>query len=272
MGKILVDQFNVLFENPEEINTLRSLILSLAIRGKFRSLNDNSEPERMIEEDDALIKLKLRTNEQLPFVLPKGWSWEKLGTLVDVINGVSFNKDQVMKSPKGNCVRILRGGNIQKNNIILTNDDYYIPLENVSPVQLLNYGDIIMVGSTASKTIIGKAAFVNKDFKNVSVGAFLKIIRARANINKIFLSKIFFSDLWRNYISVKVSGTNINNIKSDHLQQFLVPIPTIDEQNLIVEKTEALFSLCEQLESSLIIQQQEKEKLKQLAMKEAINQ
>jgi len=175
------------------------------------------------------------------YALPKGWVWVKLGEVAEIISGVSFKPEQLCKHDVEN-VRILRGGNIQNDDYFLLEDDYFVPKNIVSDDQLLRKYDIILVSSTGSKQAIGKAAIIKEELNNLSVGAFLRIIRIYENIQKKYIGFYFYTLSYRNYIREIVKGVNINNIKDSYLNEMVIPLPPLTEQHRIVAKIEELFT------------------------------
>jgi type I restriction enzyme S subunit len=173
--------------------------------------------------------------------IPKGWIQVKLGEIAEIIPGISFKPEQLCKQDAKN-VRILRGGNIQNDDYFLLEDDYFVPKDIVSDDQLLRRYDIILVSSTGSKQAIGKAAIIKEELNNLSVGAFLKVIRIYENIQKKYIGFYFYTLSYRNYIREIVKGVNINNIKDSYLNEMFLPLPPLPEQQRIVTKIEELFT------------------------------
>lgn len=241
---------------------LKDKILQLAIQGKLVEQDKNDEPasallQRIKEERDKLVregkirkpkKLAPIEEEEKPFDIPKGWEWVRLGEVIEIIGGVSYKKGDVLVDNFG--MRVLRGGNIQNNSLILYDDDVYINKDSIAKEKIIREGDIIIVASTGSKTVIGKPAFIEKDYENIAIGAFLRIIRPINILNSKYISKIFFSGIYRNYIRNISKGTNINNVKNEYLNNFIIPLPPLAEQKRIVEKVDELFALIDELDSN----------------------
>ena len=241
---------------------LKDKILQLAIQGKLVEQDKNDEPasallQRIKEERDKLVregkirkpkKLAPIEEEEKPFDIPKGWEWVRLGEVIEIIGGVSYKKGDVLVDNFG--MRVLRGGNIQNNSLILYDDDVYINKDSIAKEKIIREGDIIIVASTGSKTVIGKPAFIEKDYENIAIGAFLRIIRPINILNSKYISKIFFSGIYRNYIRNISKGTNINNVKNEYLNNFIIPLPPLAEQKRIVEKVDQLFTLIDELDSN----------------------
>ena len=92
---MLLKEFSTIFDRPEKVKKLREYILSLAVRGKLVEQDENDEPasvllERIREEKDRLVKEKKIKKEkplpeisedEIPYELPKGWEWVRLGEL-----------------------------------------------------------------------------------------------------------------------------------------------------------------------------------------------
>jgi type I restriction enzyme S subunit len=241
-------------------------ILSLAIRGKLVKQDPNDEPasvllERIRAEREKLIsegKIKrgkgnssiVRSGDN-PYYekLPEGWAVCRLGDLVSVISGTSYKKSDPIN---GNGIRVLRGGNIQDTQINLYEDDVFLPDFFFDEEKQVRQGDIIIVASTGSETLIGKAGFAYTTFANVQIGAFLRIIRPELVELSGYLRVIFESDFYRNHIRDCAKGTNINNIKTEYIDKFVVPIPPIAEQNRIVTAIESAFEQLDNIAASLM--------------------
>lgn len=245
------------------IEYLPKSILQAAVQGKLVPQDPSDEPasvllERIRAEKARLIKAgKLKkekplppiTEEEIPYDLPDGWEWCRLIELIQVIGGVSFDKKDVSLTANNDYVRLFRGGNIVDDNININPDDYFVPSKIINESQYVRANDIIIVSSTGSKTVIGKAAKANKDSIGSTVGAFLRILRPYEVCYANYLFKVFRSPHWRDYISKEAGGTNINNIKESHLSQFLIPLPPLVEQQHIVAKVDELMALCGELKT-----------------------
>ena len=258
----------ILHETP---TSLRQQLLQASIEGKLVAQDPKEEPasallERIAKERAALpgkrkacpsSRIERRPNgtfevfpdgseknisDEIPFDIPKSWEWVRLKQIADIISGTSYNKNDVSNTG----LRILRGDNIQNDSLVLNPDDVFIPESYSSPQKRVMAGDIILVGSTGSKKVIGKAAYIKETLKNTQIGAFLRIVRAYQPCYAEYLAHILTTSYYRNYIRALASGTNINNIKAQHLEDFLVPLPPLQEQQRIVQRLEELLPLVSQ--------------------------
>ncbi|MGJ1331251.1 restriction endonuclease subunit S [Sphingobacterium siyangense] len=184
-------------------------------------------------------------------VLPKGWVETNLKIVSEIIRGVSYKKEQAFSDNFDNSVYILRGGNIQDNKIDFdTDDNIYIGKPLINSIQYVKENDVVIVGSTGSKKLIGKAGIATHDLENVSFGAFLMLLRTK-HINKKYHSYFFQTKYYRNSISELAGGVNINNIRKEYLENLIFPLPPLAEQERIVVKLDKLFSQHEKIKKAL---------------------
>lgn len=188
---------------------------------------------------EELLEEALVHEDEQPYKIPENWLWVKNKTISTCIRGLSYKKSDV-KLNEADTLLVLRGGNIQEDELVDQSDNVYVSSSLVSEVKLLRENDIVLVSSTGSSKVIGKAASVSKDFVNQTFGAFLTTIRPSDFIESAFLGMYFKSNYYRNTISLLAKGSNINNIKNEHLENLFIPIPPLKEQKRIVIRVEKL--------------------------------
>ena len=228
------------------IKQTKSKILDLAISGKLVPQDPNDEPA---------IELLKRINPDFKPCdnshyenLPQGWELVSLNSIVDIISGVSYAKSDI----KENGVRILRGGNIQDGEIICLEDDVFIDQSYSNIVNSVVKGDIVLVASTGSPTLIGKTGYARITYPDTQIGAFLRIIRPKTSEISAYLNLIFNSDFYKNYIRSLAKGTNINNVKNGYIEQLEVALPPIQEQERIVKMVENIFISLDNITAGLL--------------------
>ena len=258
---------------------LRKSILQLAIQGKLVPQDPNDEPasvllEHIREEKQRMIKEgKIKKDkidsfiykgednryyekvgpevkditDDLPFEIPNSWVWCRFAKLIKIISGVSYDKKDVTT----NGVRILRGGNINDLKISLFTDDIFLPEKYYDDEKQVQENDIIIVASTGSKSVIGKAGYILAPMNNTQIGAFLRIVRCLDKIIAPYTKIIFATEYYREHIRQLSQGTNINNVKAEYINNLLIPLPPLAEQARIVteiEKFEPLIAEYDKLE------------------------
>lgn len=162
----------------------------------------------------------------------------KLGDFIKQIRGVSYKKGDIYTNLNEKSIELLRANNIKDSNLVL-DDIVYVDRSKVKKEQILKKGDILICASSGSKHLVGKSVLI-KENTNFTFGAFCKVIRTE-KISSRFLEYFFQSQEYRNLINQVVSGTNINNIKNEHIDNIMIPLPPLNEQQRIVERIESLF-------------------------------
>lgn len=145
----------------------------------------------------------------------------KLGDIADVIGGVTFQPSDIREEG----IRILRGGNIQSQTIITKENDVFLPLNYTNQDNQLQMGDTILVASSGSVDVLGKAATCFKDYPNTQIGAFLRIIRPKEECYSMLISIALNSPHFARYIKSQAKGTSINNITLTHLKEYEICCP-----------------------------------------------
>ena len=157
-------------------------------------------------------------------------SKEMLGKFIQVIRGVSYKPSDVKTADDPDTAVILRSNNINDANLN-TDEVVYIDKNRVSGDQYLRINDIVVCASNGSKALVGKAA-INKTLTNqYAHGAFCLLVRPNDNINPVYLNTFFQTSLYKKQIDELAAGSNILNIKQEHLTNMILPLPVIEEQN-----------------------------------------
>ena len=189
--------------------------------------------------------------EEQPYEVPENWVWVRLGSFIDLLRGVSYKKHDVHNEKMENDCLILRGGNIIEGGLDLNADNVYVDKSLVSEAQLIRRNDIIIVSSTGSVKVIGRAGLAFCDYNDVAFGAFLTLARPKNRCNKSFVDLFFQSFLYRQRIRELASGVNINNIRSEYITNMQFPLPPLSEQQRIVERIEELFAKLDEAKERL---------------------
>ena len=200
------------------------------------------------EKNDKNESVKL---ENLPFDIPENWMWIRFGNLVNITTGASFKKEQAIQDSKTDYIRVLRGGNILPFQYLLKSDDLYIPNELVSENILLKENDLITPAVTSLENI-GKVSVIDKTYENVTAGGFVYIFRPNlnykltSNLIMDFMSSSAFQELMKSI--TKKSGQVFYNMNKERLKDLYFPIPSLEEQQRIVDKINSFEPLLQEYE------------------------
>lgn len=232
------------------VTKLRELILGLAVRGMLVNQDANEEPasnylERVASAKKELLKTgKIKRQRPLAdidtdsaeFPLPRGWSWERLGNLVEMYNGRAFKSTEW----RTEGLPIVR---IQNLNDDKADFNYY-------------------QGELSEKNSISDGSFLISwsGTPGTSFGAFIWE-RGPAALNQHINKCEFYSDQvnlefmrlavngqMNNFISKAQGGVGLKHVTKGTLNNAVLGIPPFAEQTRIVSKVNELMALCDQLE------------------------
>jgi type I restriction enzyme S subunit len=110
----LFENFDLLMDASNAVPKMRDLILQLAVRGELVEQDHSDEPasellKRIKAEKEKLItegKIKKQkpiqpiNNDEIPYELPQGWKWSRLGEILTFEYGKGLTKQQ--RNEKGN--------------------------------------------------------------------------------------------------------------------------------------------------------------------------
>lgn len=153
----------------------------------------------------------------------------RLGDYTEQIRGVSYKPIDLGDALDESHTILLRANNILNNEINFI-DVQYVNDSKVQGSQAIRTGDILICGSSGSKEHLGKAAICNFEGK-YTFGAFCKLLRITKYFSPIYVAEYFRSEEYRNYILKIACGSNINNLRNEHLDNILLPFPTKEKMN-----------------------------------------
>lgn len=231
---------------PQLLDQFRQSVLAAAFRGDltadWREQNPDITPVK---------KLLIKSIQENSNILPETWD---LATVGDVIESLKYGTSQKCSyEPVG--VPVLRIPNIG-NGIIEQSDLKYadLPKKEFEELKLVP-GDILIIRSNGSASLVGKSAVVKESDKDFTYAGYL--IRLRLNqllIDSNYLNLCFSSHDLRLQIEVPAKSTSgVHNINSQEVKQLRISIAPLEEQKEIVRRIKTFFK------SADIIQQQYQE-------------
>ncbi len=171
-------------------------------------------------------------DDEIPFELPNGWEWCRLGEVALVTGGYAFSSES-LKSPQG--IRVIRISDFNEqgwvNKSIVRYDG-----EDIASRYEIHINDLLlaMTGGT-----VGKSFFVQEVPEKMYLNQRVAIIRSTSLLPEyinVHLKSLFIIDLIN---SIK-NSTN-DNISMRDITSFTFPLPPLAEQQRIVDKIKLLF-------------------------------
>ena len=233
------------------IKQLRQTILDRAIRGQLVSQDPTDEPasillERIRAEKEELIKEKKLKREkrdsqpikEVPFEIPEGWVWCRLGDIAQSNIGLTYSPNNVSI----NGTPVLRSNNIKDDKLLL--NDLVRVSGDIQEKNYIKEGDILICARNGSRNLLGKSTIINNLEEPMTFGAFMAICRSLYNH---WIFQTLRTDYFQRYLDFS-NSTAINQITQSMLLEFPIPLPPIKEQHRIVQKIEQLFALIDIIE------------------------
>lgn len=188
--------------------------------------------------------------EEQPYEVPENWVWVRLGAVCGFERGITFPSSAKQNERDDENIPCLRTANVQDelelNDLIYVNKKYY---KNNSD-KLIRENDIIM--STAnSRELVGKTSFVYKVDYPMIFGGFVMALRANKLLSKFLFYYLRLEFLLGRFRGESTQTTNIANISSSVLGEYIFPLPPLSEQQRIVERIEELFAKLDEAKERL---------------------
>ena len=241
---------------------LKNSILQLAVQGKLvEQRAEEGTARELLEqiklEKEQLIKdkkikkskpLPEITEDEIPFEIPEAWEWVRLNVLFEVLNG-DRGKNYPAKStlhhegiPFISAVNLDGKSVLKDDNLLCLSKEQYDKLGNGKLIK----GDVVVCirGSLGKH---GKYPF--------DVGAIASsLVICRQYADDEILSEYFMqyldAPLFFSQIRLYDNGTAQPNLAAKSLEQFLIPLPPLEEQHRIVAKIEEILPYIDQYDKA----------------------
>lgn len=261
-----------------DTKTLRQKILDLAIRGKLVPQDPSDEPasvllERIREQKQQMVKegkLKAKDikndsvifkgednlhyekfqdgtvkciEEEIPFEVPEGWAWSKIGSLCEYITSGSRGWAKYY-SEAGSL--FLRMGNLSR-------DSFDLRLDNLQRVKLPDNTEGIRTRVVENDLLfsitaeIGMLGLIPANFETAYINQHVGLIHFLKEAQTKYFPYILMSEFCRDQYYTVQSGMK-NSFRLDNIQNILVPVPPLGEQIRIAEKLNNIWTNIQQID------------------------
>lgn len=270
------------------LSQLKQSILQEAIQGKLtadwralRQAQGQIEPasellKRIKVEKNQLIKdkkikkekaLPPISEEEIPFELPEGWVWCRLGEISTYLNGKGFESTDFKKNIGVKCIKITNAG---VGEIVETDDTLPIEFENEYSAYLVYENDIVIALTRPYIADGLKVSLCPKSYNKSLLNQRVAVVRASSNIQNEYIYKYLRTKFVLDGYKKEFDSTGQQpNLKTEHVTNLIFPLPPIEEQKVIVEKVESLMQKCRALEQEIRTSEANAQMLMQAVLKEA---
>ena len=248
--------FDTLFTTEASIDALKQTILQLAVMGKLVPQDPNDEPAsellKHIEQEKAQLvkdgKIKKQkplspvSEEEIPFELPIGWEWVRLGSLCEFVTSGSRGWNQFY-SDEGSI--FIRSQDIKFDRLEFDNRAYVkLPLNTEGIRTRVEFGDLLM---TITGGNVAKVAIVDLDLEDAYVSQHVALIRLMYKAINTYIHTWLIGEHGGRKLLLDISygakpGLNLKNIND-----LLIPFAPHKQQEKILKRVNELMSLCDNL-------------------------
>ncbi|MFZ2499147.1 restriction endonuclease subunit S [Methanosarcina sp.] len=255
----ICENFDLLYDNPENVEKLKQAILQLAVQGKLVEQNPEDEPasvliekirtERTVGKENKINKSEKYSAidlDQKIFDTHSNWSWCKFAEIAT----------------------------IQSNLVSPAN---YPDLPHIAPNniekgtgKLLEYTTVAEDGVTSPKHYFysGQLLYskIRPNLSKVVIASFEGLCSAdmypiKSHIDTKYLYLYILSETFLMQVTGNDNRVAMPKVNQQQLSNVLVPLPPLAEQKRIVEKIKQLMGLCDELELKLRKEREDSGKL-----------
>ena len=254
-----------------DTKALRQKVLDLAIRGKLVPQDPNDEPasvllERIRQQKQQMVKdgkLKAKDikndtiifvgednlhyekfadgsvkciEDEIPFELPDGWAWERLGNVGTIARGGSPRPIEDYLTNDADGINWIKIGDTEKDGKYILQTKEKIKPAGLSKTRYVRCGDFLLTNSMS----FGRPYILKTD------GCIHDGWLVIGNIDTVFDQNYLYYGLSSGFmyttLSLLAAGSTVKNLKSDTVRSVLFPIPPLNEQKRMARRLESLIT------------------------------
>ena len=274
----LLQHFDRISEAPDAVARLRRFVLDLAVRGKLVAQVAADEPagellKRIQEEKARLVKKgEIRRSKPLapvsgaaiPFALPDGWAWSRLGDLGKSVNNAISDGPFGSKLKRSHYVeqpgyRVIRLGNIGLGEF-KDSDRSYVTAEHFESLSAYHLVENDLVVASLGNPA-GRACLIPENCLPALNKADCFRVRLHSLISPQYARIVMNSPTGTQRAGELKRGDTRGRINLTHLRNTPFPLPPLAEQHRIVAKVDELMAVCDELEQAQTTRENRRDRL-----------
>lgn len=285
------DLINRFDDQSKYLSQLRQSILQEAIEGKLtddwrkqnpvRKGDPNTDAAALLEEiklekEKMIAEGKIKRKkplepikpEEIPFELPEGWVWCRLGDICELITSGSRDWAQYYNST--GRAKFIRMGNLSHNWFDLKTDKIQMvepPIDGEGTRTSLMENDLL-ISITGD---VGWKGLIPSNFGEAYINQHTALIRFVSIIRGKYFPIILCSPFSYKQFNYPKRGIK-NSFRLSDIQNHIVPFPFLSEQLVIIQRVEHLLFSVKQMEEQVNQRKRQAEELMQAILKETFEE
>ncbi|MFZ5571772.1 MAG: restriction endonuclease subunit S [Thermodesulfobacteriota bacterium] len=251
VSDLLEQHFDTAFAAPAGIAKLRELILTLAMQGKLVEQDPNDPPaSELLKEIEAekqqLVKAgKIKKPkplppikpEEVPYELPEGWEWARLGEITEYNGRKNISGDEIAPD-----TWLLDLEDIEKGTSRILFRAKFSERQSKSTKSTFQKGDVLY---GKLRPYLDKVVVADAD--GVCTTEIVPIVPFNG-IHSEFLRWLLKRPAFITHVNSLMYGVKMPRLGTDDALTSIHPLPPLPEQHRIVARINQLMTRCDELE------------------------
>ncbi len=176
--------------------------------------------------------------DEIPFELPVGWAWCRLGTIYDHNTGKALNSSNI----NGVKLTYITTSNLYWDRFELDNLKEMPFVDSEIEKCTVRKGDLLVCEGGD----IGRTAIWSYD-ENIRIQNHIHRLRAFITLSNRFYYYVFY--LWKQLELIGGHGIGLQSLSSKALHYIILPLPPVNEQQRIAENINRFFKFVDELDN-----------------------
>ena len=262
----LLTLYDRVADAPDAVPRLRRFALDLAVRGKLVEQDSADEPAsellKRIAEEKSRLKdqhhVKRLSMGEIPFSLPVGWLWSRIGELCTKTGSGSTPRGGKNVYKKVG-IPFLRSQNVYDDGLRLDDVACIEPDIHARMAGTAVRSRDLLLNITGGS--MGRCCRVPDEFGEANVSQHVAIIRLAVSEMADFLHALVLSPYFQALIFDEQTGAGRGGLPKYKMDRISVAVPPLAEQRRIVAKVDELMALCDRLEEARTVREGTRDRL-----------
>lgn len=265
-SRFFIEHSRRMISRPEHVAEIRKVILDLAVRGRLVP----QDPTKSAEEDLSWSPATLRSPQlevELPFEVPRNWTTVPVQALLDPSREISYGVIKLGAEPPSGGVPTLRCSDVKPRGLDLRN------VRRVDEVIARQYSRTRLAGGEVVINVrgtLGGVALIPHELSGYNVAREVAVVPIHDEIEGHYVVNAMASPYFWDRVQESLRGIAYVGLNLKTLRTLPIPIPPVEEQRRIVDKVDELMAICDELERSLVSEEESRATLLEGLLREAL--